>query len=117
LLAPLDFSRTRNVLFSGNTFNSVAQNTINPVTLEFNQATAAASWVCDVSAYLPFGGWAREVSSVVAENPVTNGANAPVFAFPYVTTLDGTNRNRVRLTWPEAARGRVHVTARVDRPI
>jgi hypothetical protein len=116
-IAPLDFSRTRNVVFAGNSFNGITQNTINPVTLEFNQATAAATWVCDVGAYLPFGGWAREVSSIVAENPVTNGANAPLFAFPYATTLDGANRNRVRLTWPEAAKGRVHVTARVDRPI
>jgi hypothetical protein len=116
-LAPLDFSRTRNVEFAANTFNGIGQNTINPVTLEFNQATAATAWVCDVSAYLPFGGWAREVTGVVTENPVTNASNAPVFAFPYVTTLDGPDSNRVRLTWPEPAKGRVHVTARVDRPI
>ncbi len=116
-LAGLDFSRTRNLRFAGNTFNGIGQNTINPVTLEFNQATAAASWICDVSAYLPFGGWAREVSSVVTENPVTNAGGATVFAMPFVTTLDGPNRNRVRLTWPEPTRGRVHVTARVDRPI
>jgi hypothetical protein len=56
-----------------------AQNTINPVTLEFNQATAAATWTCDVSAYLPFGGWSREVTAVVTENPVTNaGERAPL---------------------------------------
>jgi hypothetical protein len=116
-IAGLDFGRTRNVEFSGNTFNGIAQNTINPVTLEFNQATAAVAWTCDVSAYLPFGGWSREVTAVVAENPVTNAANAPVFAMPYVTTLDGPASNRVRLTWPEPAKGRVHVTARVDRPI
>ena len=116
-IAGLDFGRTRNVEFSGNTFNGISQNTINPVTLEFNQATAAATWVCDVSAYLPFGGWSREVTALVAENPITTAGGAPVFAMPYVTTLDGPNNNRVRLTWPEPARGRVHVTARVDRPI
>jgi hypothetical protein len=116
-IAALDFSRTRNVAFSANTFNGIGQNTINPVTLEFNQTTAAATWTCDVSAYLPFGGWSREVTAVVTENPVTTAGDAPLFAFPYVTTLDGPASNRVRLTWPEPAKGRVHVTARVDRPI
>lgn len=113
----LDFSRTRNVVFSGNTFNGIMQNTINPVTLEFNQATAAVNWVCDVSSYLPFGGWSREVTALVAENPIITGDGGPVFAMPYITTRDGPANNRVRLTWPEPARGRVHITARVDRPI
>lgn len=116
-IAPLDFSRTRNVEFSGNTFNGIAQNTINPVTLEFNQASPDANWVLDVSAYLPFGGWAREVTGLVAENPITNASGSPVFAMPYVTTLDGPDRNLVRTSWPEPVQGRVHVTARVDRPI
>lgn len=116
-IASLDFSLTRNVEFSGNTFNGIAQNTINPVTLEFNQASPDANWVLDVSAYLPFGGWAREVTSLVAENPITNTSGSTVFAMPYVTTLDGPDRNLVRTSWPEAVQGRVHVTARVDRPI
>jgi hypothetical protein len=75
-IAGLDFGRTRNVVFSANTFNGIVQNTINPVTLEFNQATAATTWICDVSAYLPFGGWAREVTAVVAENPITTGGES-----------------------------------------
>jgi len=116
-IAPLDFSRTRNVEFSGNTFNGISQNTINPMTLEFNQGSPEATWVLDVSAYLPFAGWAREVTSVVAEDPITNGGGAVVFAMPYVTTLDGPDRNLVRVTWPEPVQGRVHVTARADRPI
>ena len=36
---------------------------------------------------------------------------------PYVTVNDGPNQNLVRLTWPQAVSGRVHVTARVDRPV
>lgn len=116
-IAGLDFSRTRNLVFAGNTFNGVTQNTINPVTLEFNQASAAVNWVLDVAAYLPFGGWSREVTAVVSEGPITNAAGEGVFAMPYVTTLDGAGKNLVRLTWPEATKGRVHVTARVDRPI
>ncbi|MEL6167590.1 MAG: glycosyl hydrolase family 28-related protein [Pseudomonadota bacterium] len=116
-IARLDFGLTRNVEFSGNTFNSVNQNTINPVTLEFNQSSPATNWVLDVSGYLPFGGWAREVTAVVTEGPIETASGTDVFAMPYVTTNDGANNNFVRLTWPDAVRGRVHVTARSDRPI
>jgi len=115
--ASLDFGRTRNVEFSGNSFNSVSQNTINPVTLEFNQPSVASSWVLDVSGYLPFGGWSREVTAVVTEGPIVNGSSQTVFALPYATTLEGANNNLIRLSWPEPVSGRVHVTARVDRPI
>ena len=116
-IAGLDFSLTRNVEFSANTFNSISQNTINPVTLEFEQPSAASAWVLDVSGYLPFGGWSREVTAVVAEGPIERSNGQDVFVMPYVTTQEGAQNNRVRLTWPEAVKGRVHVTARVDRPI
>jgi hypothetical protein len=115
--AGLDFGRTRNVEFSANTFNSIGQNTINPVTLEFVQSGAASSWVLDVGGYLPFRGWAREVTGVVAEGPILSTGSQPVWSFPNVTTLEGANKNLVRLNWPQAVTGRVHVTARVDRPI
>ncbi|NRB00084.1 MAG: right-handed parallel beta-helix repeat-containing protein [Rhodobacteraceae bacterium] len=116
-IAPLEFSLTRNVEFSANTFNGIGQNTINPVTLEFNQAGASPSWLLDVSGYLPFGGWAREVTGLVAEGPIRNAGNAPVYTMPYVTTLEGTGNNFVRVSWSEPVYGRVHITARVDRPI
>ncbi|MDU8943463.1 right-handed parallel beta-helix repeat-containing protein [Ovoidimarina sediminis] len=115
--AALDYSRTRNVTFAGNTFNGIAQNTINPVTLEFDQPGALQNWQIDPSAYLPFGGWAREVSAMVTEGPVQSGLGADVSAMPYVTTNDGPAKNQVRLTWPEPVSGRVHVTSRTDRPI
>lgn len=116
-IGTLDFGLTRNVEFSGNTFNAISQNTINPVTLEFNQASPEVNWVLDVSGYLPFGGWSRECTGVVVEDAIKNGSNQDVFSMPYVTTNDGANNNFIRLTWPEAVSGRVHVTARTDRPI
>ncbi len=115
-IAVLDFALTRNVEFSGNTFNGIGQNTINPVTLEFDQASVATNWTVDVSGYLPFGGWAREVTSVVTENAIQNGAAADVFTTPYVTTEVGASKDQVSLTWSEPVQGRVHVTARVDKP-
>jgi hypothetical protein len=116
-IASLVFGSVRNVVFDGNTFNGIGQVTQNPVTVEFDQASEATDWQVDVGAWLPFGGKAREVTSVVAEGAITNAGAAPVFAMPYVTTETGTGQNEVTLTWPEAVKGRVHVTARVDKPV
>ena len=60
--ADMDFGRMRNVLFEGNSFNGIDQLTINPVTLEFIQNSDAVNWTLDSSAYLPFGGWSRNVT-------------------------------------------------------
>jgi len=114
--APLDYGRSRNVVFAGNTFNGVDQATINPVTLEFVQNTAGVNWTLDSSGYLPFGGWSRVVQSVVTENAITNAGGASVTGMPYVTVNYGAQQNLIRLTWPEAAKGRVTVTSRMDNP-
>lgn len=116
-IADLDHSLARNITFSSNVFKNIKQNTINPVTLEFNQSVHSATWQLDVSGYLPFGGWARETTSVVTEGPVLSAVATPVFAMPYASNVDGAACNLVRLTWPEPVSGRVHVTVRTDRPI
>ena len=116
-IAPLDYTRTRNVTFSGNTFNGVSQRTINPVTLEFDQPSNERVWTLNVSGYLPFDGYARTVSSVVTEGKIENEANETIYAFPYVWTNVGAGQDHVQLTWPEKCRGTVQVTARVDKPV
>ncbi|RZW05333.1 MAG: right-handed parallel beta-helix repeat-containing protein [Rhodobacteraceae bacterium] len=107
----------RNIVFDGNTFNGVGQVTQNPVTVQFDQASDAANWTVDVGGYLPFGGKAREVTSIVAEGAIVNAADAAVYAMPHITTEVGAAQDQVSLTWPEAVRGRVHVTARADKPV
>ena len=116
-VADLVFGSMRNVVFDGNTFNGIGQVTQNPVTVEHMQASEAADWSVDVGPWLPFGGKAREVTAVVTEGAVTNGAAAEVFAMPYVQTEAGAGQNEITLTWPEPVKGRVHVTARVDKPV
>jgi len=115
-IADLDFGRSRNIVFQGNTFNAVNQPTINPVTLEFVQSTNATKWTLDSSDYLPFGGWSRMVPSVVTEDPITNGSGSTIYSMPYVTTNYGTSNNLIQLSWPEACSGRVTVTSRMDNP-
>lgn len=116
-IAPLDLSRTRNVLFEGNSFNGIDEPTINPVTLEFNQASDAATWTLNVSSYMPFDGYARQVSAVALKGDIRNTSNALVYAFPSTTTNAGAGQDLVQLKWPEACRGQVVVTARCDKPI
>ncbi|MCG6882745.1 MAG: right-handed parallel beta-helix repeat-containing protein [Silicimonas sp.] len=116
-IADLVFGSMRNVVFDGNTFNGIGQVTQNPVTVQFDQASVATDWQIGIGGWLPFGGKAREVTSIVTEGAITNGSAATVFALPFVTTEAGADQDEVTLTWPEAVKGRVHVTARVDKPV
>lgn len=114
--ATLDFGRMRNVTFEANAFNGVNQITQSPVTVEHNQNTASDTWVVDAAAFLPFGGWARNVQSVVAEGAITTSANASNYSMPFVLVEQGAAGGQVNLRWPTALRGRVQVTIRVDNP-
>jgi hypothetical protein len=112
----LDYSKFRNVVFEGNTYHGVTQQTVNPVTVEHAQNTADDAWIVDGSAFLPFNGWARNVMALVAEGAVTTGANSQRFDMPYVQVEQGAGNDKVHLRWPVAVKGRVHVTLRCDAP-
>ena len=82
--AGLDNGRMRNVLFNGNSFNGVAQNCENPALVQVDQVTAAATWAVTPGAFLPFGGWARNVEALVAEGMITGPAGERRSDLPYV---------------------------------
>ncbi|KAF0675294.1 glycosyl hydrolase family 28-related protein [Profundibacterium mesophilum] len=115
-IAELDFSKSRLVTFSANTFNGVSQETVNPVSLEFEQPDNAVNWTLDPGPWLPFGGWSRTVAGLVPEGVIRTSSNAAVHAFPSILPLDGPARSRVRLEWPVAVRGKVQLSVRMDRP-
>ncbi|WP_300515384.1 glycosyl hydrolase family 28-related protein [Aliiroseovarius sp.] len=115
--AGLDYWQMRNVTFERNTFASVSQRTISPVSLEFEQNTNATTWTLDPSAYLPFGGNAREVVGVVTEGEILNGSGTAVYYTPAVVPNAGTEYKYVQLKWPEPVRGKVRLTVRVDKPV
>lgn len=115
--AGLDYWRMRNITFERNTYTGINQTTLSPVTLEFDQNTNAETWTLDPSAYLPFGGNARTVTSIIAEGEIQNAANARVTGMPYVNVNAGGSYKYVQLVWPEPCRGTVQVTTRVDKPI
>lgn len=115
--ADLDYSRFRNLIWRDNTYNGVSIGTESPMVLRHDQGTAATSWTVSTGGKLPFGGWARTVSSLVMEGQANGPANEVRTSMPYVVTQQGTNGDQVRLTWPSTTRGRVVLTIRVDNPL
>jgi len=114
--ATLDFSRSRDVLVEGNTFNQVTQRIQNPITAQHTQNTAADTWTVDASAYVPFGGRIRLVEAVVADGAITTAANAVRYAFPNALAGQGAGANLVQLRWGEALKGKAVVRMRMDVP-
>lgn len=114
--ADLDYSRMRNISMQGNIFNGVSQVIANPVFLQVDQASAQNVWRVEPGVYLPFNGWARNVESVVAEGMITNASGGRISEMPYVTVEQGTDKKEIWLNWSQAAKGRVHVCARMDNP-
>jgi hypothetical protein len=63
---------------------------------------------------LPFGGRARQVEAIVARGPIRNASNVLRYDMPHTLSEQGTDRNLVHLGWPQAVRGTVGVTMRID---
>lgn len=115
--AALDNGRMRNVLFSGNSFNGVTQNCENPVYLQVDQATAVATWAVTPGAFLPFGGWARNVEALVAEGVISGPVGERRSDMPYVDVEQGAAKNEVRVNWLAASKGRIQIKIRMDNPL
>ena len=114
--AALDNGRMRNIEVQGNMFNAVREVVSNPVFLEIEQNTAQSTWTAEPGPYLPFGGWARNVESLVAEGMITGAGGQRVTAMPFVNVEQGPVSQNVTVHWPEAAKGRVHLKVRMDNP-
>ena len=115
--ADLNYQSFRNISFHSNTFHGVTQPTVSPLLIEHTQNTAADTWVVDGSAYLPFGGRARNVTGVVAEGPIQTASNVTQFVTPYVQVEQGGGGKQVNLKWPSAVKGKAQVTIRCDNPV
>lgn len=114
--ADLNYDRFRNITFEGNTFHSIDQWTTNPTTLAFSENTPAETWTCDFSDWLPFGGKARNVTSVIPVGPLRNTSNVKQYVTSYSDPDEGAGGGSVKIEWPTAVKGKINVTARVDNP-
>ena len=111
----LDFSRTKNVFFEGNTFHNVDATVANPLRIRHEQSSAAKTWTIDPGDGLPFGGRSRGVDSVIALGAITTSGGSSRYAMPYADLEQGSNKDQVGLVWEEAVRGEVQLTLRLDK--
>ncbi|MEZ5778926.1 MAG: glycosyl hydrolase family 28-related protein [Paracoccaceae bacterium] len=115
--APLNNFSMKNIWVGANTFNGVTQVTMNPVTVQHDQVTEASVWAVNAAGYLPFGGFARNVESIVAEGSVTGPAGERRADMPFVVVEQGPGRQQVQLNWAGPSKGTAHVKIRMDNPV
>ncbi|OIQ32869.1 MAG: hypothetical protein BM562_03780 [Alphaproteobacteria bacterium MedPE-SWcel] len=111
----LDFTRSKDVFFDGNTFHNVNTQSRNPLRVDRALGSVAGTWTVATDGRLPFNGHSRGVDSVVIEGSLRNSGGSVVYPSHYVRTNEGSNRNEIDLVWPEAVRGSVRVLVRMDR--
>ncbi|TRW97762.1 right-handed parallel beta-helix repeat-containing protein [Paracoccus sp. M683] len=114
--ADLDYTRMRNIRFSGNSLIGVKTYVENPVTVTHTQNTASRSWTLPAIEGLPFLGWAKVVQSVVLTAALTQDSGAQVYEMPWLQTSLGATKRQVRLNWGTAVKGRVSLQLRMDNP-
>ncbi|MEW2914300.1 right-handed parallel beta-helix repeat-containing protein [Leisingera sp. JC11] len=112
--AGLDFSRSKNVVVTGNMYHNVTAQSANPLRVLHDQSSASSSWTVDSDGELPFQGYARFADSVVALGPLQTSGNSTRYITPYAEVLQGTNQDEIRLHWQEAVKGEVQVLMRMD---
>lgn len=112
--ADLDYSRSKHVNFTGNSYHSVVSQPMNPLRVEHSENSPTQTWQIGTGGELPFEAWARNVDAVVANGKIKNAAGQAVYAMPYVQTQQGSNKDQIQLIWPEPVEGEVIVTTRID---
>jgi len=114
--ADFNYGLMRNILFEGNSFDGVTIYTQNPLKLTHTEASENVHWNVEFAPRLPFGGLVRQLEGLVSVGSITDTTNTRVVDFPYILTGQGAGGSQVRVTWPTAAKGKIAITARMDRP-
>lgn len=105
------------ILFEGNSYDAVNERTESPAIVAVSQSSTDNSWSVNVGAKMPFEGRALSVDFVTPQGAVHNGSNAPHFGTPIATPNTGAGGKNVRIDWSEPVKGKVHLAARVDKPV
>ena len=113
----LDYTRIRGVTFADNTFHGVDEPCYNPAPMDVTQSSETQTWQFDAAPLLPFGGHARFVDSFVADGPLTDASDDPIFEMPYVTDNLGSSDSATRFTFGTAVKGRLRYLVRMDNPL
>ncbi|MEQ8293115.1 MAG: glycosyl hydrolase family 28-related protein [Roseovarius sp.] len=114
--APMDFSRFKNITFTGNAFNNVNTVVENPLVMEHVEASHSATWVVEPFPKLPFEAWARTVESVTPKGAIREQGGPIYWGMPYHQVQQGPNKDRVNLRWEKPVEGTVTIRLRIDTP-
>ncbi|KIN74904.1 glycosyl hydrolase family 28-related protein [Sulfitobacter guttiformis] len=112
--ADLNFTRMRNVRFTGNSFHGISNPVVNPLLMEAIEESNQQTWVIETGPGLPFQGRSLSVDSVVVRGGVRNTANQLNYDNPFVRAQQGPDANQVHVVWSEPVRGKIAVMARMD---
>ncbi|MCF6234493.1 MAG: right-handed parallel beta-helix repeat-containing protein [Rhodobacteraceae bacterium] len=113
--ADLDFTRSKNVTFAGNTYHGIGAQVSNPLRVRHTEGSTAKNWDVQTDGELPFGGRARGVDGIVALDEITNAAGSTVYSMPYVQLERGANNDNIRLVWEQPVQGEVSLAIRIDK--
>lgn len=111
----LDYSRFKDVSFTGNSYHNVTMQVTNPIRIIHAQNTAASTWTVDPGGLLPFGGYSRAVDAVTVAGHLKDGAGVTRYDRPNVFTEQGADKDEITLRWPVAVTGEATVIMRIDR--
>lgn len=89
--ATLNYSKARNVVVQGNTFNAISEPIYNLCILEHTQ-----TWTVDFAPSLPFNGRARTVEAVVPVGAIQSGS-ANIYELPHSQAEQGGSGSQVKL--------------------
>ena len=112
--ANLDFSRSKDVEFLGNSFHNVSVQVSNPLWVDHTQASQSTVWTIGTDGRLPFQGRARKVDSVTVTGNLRNTNNVIVYDSPNAFGQIGPAQDQVELRWAQAYRGDVRLAVRID---
>ena len=113
--AGLDFSRTKDVTFAGNSFHQVNAQVTNPLRVEHVQNTHADQWMVDPGGQMPFNARCLGVDAVVIKGNLKNTNNVTVYGAPNSFAERGPNGTQAELRWEALRSGTAVVTMRCDQ--
>jgi hypothetical protein len=113
-IGSMDAQKYRNVTMIGNSFHNIDNRMENPVTVEIDENGVEKTWSADLAEYLPFGGEARRVLSVMPYNQIKDGSGSGVYTMPYSVGGLGPDGTEIKLHWSEPVTGKVYVTVQTD---
>ena len=112
--ADLDYSRFKNVTFTGNMYKLIDTATESPLLINHSESSDQQVWTVDGAPRLPFGGRAQNVESIQPIGAIRTASNAIVRETPYVNVERGANKDQVDIHWSTPVHGEVAVKIRVD---